>query len=146
MFREGTYLVKDTTTGTGYLVSIKGTAPYLKLISAINFSKFQETGEIVSYKPNSPILKAMEKNPNTFEFNTLAIEMKSFFSNVTEEEPNLKVTDNDEMSKFAEYYINCKCDEGKLIAHIAVNNGTSVANATEIAKNVIRKVKQKTLC
>ena len=146
MFREGTYLVRDNKSGINYLVCIKGTAPYLKVMSAINFSKFQECGEIVSYKQNSTILKAIEKDPDKFEFNTLAIELKPFFSKVNEEEPQFKSTNKEETSKLVEYYLNHGCDEGSLTAHIAVSEGISVPNATEIAKSVIKSVKQREIC
>lgn len=140
---SGTYIVTDNATKIAYLIIVKGVVPCLKIVSAINFTKFQESGDVVSYKQTSSILKAMENNPELFKFEEIAIVTQKQYINeyVPEETPiELKVT-NEELVKYGNYYREHNCDESDLLGYIAVNRNLSIAEAQSITNLVINRVR-----
>lgn len=140
---SGTYIVTNNADKISYLIIVKGVIPCLKIVSAINFTKFQETGEVVPYKQTSSILRLMESNPEQFKFEEIAVVTPKQYVNeyIPEEETlELKVT-SEELAKYASYYCEHECNETDLLAHVAVNRSITIAEAQNITNHVINRVK-----
>lgn len=142
----GTYMVTDNATNIAYLSIVKGELPYLKIISAINFTEFQETGNVVSYKATSSILKSIESNPSQFKFEEIAVVAPKCLINMeVPNEPPLKLNVNrEDLTKYISYYKEHSCEESTLLGYIAVNRLCSLSEAQSIVNVVINTVKHGT--
>lgn len=145
MDKAGIYIATDPTTQVDYLIHVTGESPCLKIISAINYSMFKNTGEVTAYKAKGTVISKIEANPADYVFKMLTITPRIEIALSTENEDSIINPDpllsTQELNDYISHYRECACNESKLISFIMFSKSIKIAEAKMIAKFVTKRVK-----
>ena len=145
MNKAGIYIATDIATQVDYLIHVTGEVPYLKIISAINYSAFKNTGEVTAYKAKGTVISKIEANPMEYEFKKLTITPRIEIALNTENEDTIVSTDPlltfDESEEYLEYYRENACNEARLTSYIMFCKSIKTAEAKLIVKFIVKKAR-----
>ena len=145
MDKAGIYIATDIATQVDYLIHVTGEVPCLKIISAINYSMFKNTGEVTAYKAKGTVISKIEANPTEYEFKKLTITPRIEIALNTENEDAIVSTEPlltlIEFEEYLQYYRENACNEAKLISYIMFNKSIKIAEAKMIAKIIVKRAR-----
>lgn len=145
MNKAGIYVATDITTQVDYLIHVTGEMPCLKIVSAINYSAFKNTGEVTAYKAKGAIISKIEAKPMEYEFKMLTVTPRIEIALGTENDDEIISADplltTVELDTYLEYYRGNACNEAKLISCIMFDKSIKTAEAKLISKLIVKRAR-----